>query len=165
MEAHNQDAMLNQSSPNYRPDTGGPAQIPDDGRMLNQEYDPTDLSGESTPGNASTLPATPTDEEEAATGNDGTSALSDNVPGHSASGPADDETMVAHDYGPTPANSEQTTTDEQRNRLAHQPYTNAVSGSSTTETDSGPSGTGEVIGNNDGTQADPERVAPATSGS
>lgn len=151
MEAPNQDAMLNQSSPSYRPDTGGPAQVPDDGRMLNQEYDPTDLSGD-----ANTLPTTPTDEEEAATGNDGTGALSDNAPS-----PADDETAVAHDYGPTPANAPQTTTDEQRDQLARQPYANAVSGSSTTETDDGPSGTGEVIGNNDGTQTDPEQVAPA----
>lgn len=154
MEAPNQDAMLRQSSPNYQPDTGGPAQIPDDGRMLNQEYDPTDLSGD-----ANTLPTTPTDEEEATTGNDGTSALSDPAPS-----PADDETMVAHDYGPTPANSAPTTTDAQRNRLAHQTYANARSDSPTTEPDAGPAGTGEVIGNNDGTQTDPERVAPAAGG-
>ncbi len=153
MEAPNQDAMLNPSSPNYQPDTGGPVQIPDDGRMLNQEYDPTDLSGD-----ANTLPTTLTDEEEATTGNDGTSALSNQAPS-----PADEEYTIAHDYGPTPAHAGPTITDAQRDQLAHQSYTNAVSGSPTTEPDQGPSGTGYVIGNNEVMLTDPELVAPAAS--
>lgn len=71
MENTNQDAMLNEQSQTFRPDTGGPAQIPDSSAMLNQTYDPTDLSSD-----ANKMPTTPTDEEEDATGNDGTGAVS-----------------------------------------------------------------------------------------
>ena len=81
MESPNQDAMLNEQSKTFSPDTGGLMHAPDQNTMLNEEYNPTDLSaestpGESTPGDANTLPTTPTDEEEAATGNDGTGAVS-----------------------------------------------------------------------------------------
>lgn len=71
MENTNQDAMLNPQSQTFRPDTGGPMQVPDDGAMLDEAYDPADLSGD-----VATLPTTPTDEGEAATGNDGTGAVS-----------------------------------------------------------------------------------------
>lgn len=76
MESPNQDAMLNEQSKTFSPDTGGPMHTPDQNTMLSEEYNPTDLSGESTPGDANTLPTTPTDEEEAATGNNGTGAVS-----------------------------------------------------------------------------------------
>lgn len=76
MESPNQDAMLNEQGKTVTPDTGGLMQTPDQNTMLNGEYNPTDLSGESTRGDAHTLPTTPTDEEEAATGNDGTGAVS-----------------------------------------------------------------------------------------
>lgn len=86
MESPNQDAMLNEQGKTFTPDTGGLMQTPDQNTMLNEEYNPTDLSGESTPGestapayrpgDAHTLPTTPTDEEEAATGHDGTGAVS-----------------------------------------------------------------------------------------
>ena len=59
MENTNQDAMLHQSSPTYRPETGGPDQIPDERQMLSQDYEPTDLSGD-----AHSMPSTPTDEDE-----------------------------------------------------------------------------------------------------
>lgn len=71
MESPNQDAMLNEQGKTFTPDTGGLLQTPDQNTMLNEEYNPTDLSGD-----ANTLPTTPTDEEEAATGNDGTGAAS-----------------------------------------------------------------------------------------
>ena len=45
MENVNQDAMLNEQSQTFRPSTGGPAQIPDDGTMMSEEYDPSDLAG------------------------------------------------------------------------------------------------------------------------
>ena len=106
MESPNQDAMLNEQSQTFRPDTGGPAQIPDDGTMLNQTYDPANLSGD-----ANTLPTTPTDEQEAATGNDGTGAFS---------------------------------------------------GSPNMEPDNTNDGfgNGDTLGNNDGTEADPEETDP-----
>lgn len=63
--------MLNEQSQTFRPDTGGPAQTLDAGEMLTEAYDPTDLSGTS-----QSVPTTPTDEEEARTGNDGTGAVS-----------------------------------------------------------------------------------------
>lgn len=73
--------MLREQSKTFSPDTDGLMHTPDQNSMLNEEYNPTDLSGESTapadrPGDANTLPTTPTDEEEAATGNDGTGAVS-----------------------------------------------------------------------------------------
>jgi hypothetical protein len=71
MENTNQVAMLNEQGQTFRPDTGGPIQTPDEGKMLTEEYDPTDLSGD-----AFSAPTTPTDEEEAITGNDGTGAVS-----------------------------------------------------------------------------------------
>lgn len=71
MESPNQDEMLNEQSKTFTPDTGGLMHAPDQNSMLNEEYNPTDLSGD-----ANTLPTTPTDEEEAATGNDGTGAVS-----------------------------------------------------------------------------------------
>ena len=71
MENTNQDAMLNEQSQTFQPDTGGPAQVPDQAVTMNQAYDPTDLSGD-----ANGMPMTPTDEEEASTGNDGTGAVS-----------------------------------------------------------------------------------------
>jgi hypothetical protein len=71
MESPNQDAMLNEQSKTFNPETGGLMQTPDQKDMLNEEYNPTDLSGD-----VNTLPTTPTDEEEAATGNDGTGAVS-----------------------------------------------------------------------------------------
>ncbi|RIV25350.1 hypothetical protein DYU11_08585 [Fibrisoma montanum] len=46
MENTNQDAMLNEQSQTYRPDTGGPMQIPDQGEMGNEEYNPSDLVGD-----------------------------------------------------------------------------------------------------------------------
>lgn len=107
MEAPNQDAMLNEQSQTFRPDTGGTDQAPDDSIMMNEDYNPTDLSGD-----AHTLPTTPTDEQEAATGNDGTGAFS---------------------------------------------------GSPNMERDSGHSGNygnGDTLGNNDGTEPDPEMVDP-----
>ena len=98
--------MLNEQSQTFTPDTGGPAQIPDDGAMLNQAYDPTDLSGD-----ANRMPTTPTDEEEAATGDDGTGA---------------------------------------------------VSGSPNMEPDTKNYGNGDTLGNNDGTEDDPEETDPSS---
>ncbi|GAB4016298.1 hypothetical protein [Spirosoma koreense] len=46
MENVNQDAMLNEQSQTFRPDTGGPAQTPDESIMLNEDYDPADLAGD-----------------------------------------------------------------------------------------------------------------------
>lgn len=71
MESPDQDAMLNEQSKTFSPDTGSLMHSPDLNTMLNEEYNPTDLSGD-----ANTLPTTPTDEEEAATGNNGTGAVS-----------------------------------------------------------------------------------------
>ena len=71
MENVNQDAMLNEQSQTYNPQTGGPMQTPDESIMMNEDYNPTDLSGD-----AHTMPTTPTDEQEAVTGNDGTGAVS-----------------------------------------------------------------------------------------
>ncbi|GAB3493822.1 hypothetical protein GCM10027341_09570 [Spirosoma knui] len=71
MENTNQDAMLNEQSQTFTPETGGPAQVPDQALIMNQAYNPTDLSGD-----ANGMPMTPTDEQEAATGSDGTGALS-----------------------------------------------------------------------------------------
>lgn len=105
MENTNQNAMLNEQSQTYNPDTGGPMHTPDQNQMLNEEYNPTDLSGESTPGDANRMPSTPTDEQEAATGNDGTGA---------------------------------------------------VSGSPNMEPDRRDYGNGDTLGNNDGTERDPE---------
>jgi hypothetical protein len=102
MENSNQDAMLNEQSQTFRPDTGGPAQIPDSSNMLNETYDPTDLSGD-----ANKMPTTPTDEEEAS----------------SVSG-----------------------------------STGAVSGSPNMEPDMGNYGNGDALGNNDGTEDDPEET-------
>jgi hypothetical protein len=72
MESPNQDAMLNQTTPTYRPDTGGTAQTPDESIMINEDYNPTDLSGD-----AHTMPTTPTDEAEKRANSDGTGAVSD----------------------------------------------------------------------------------------
>ena len=46
MENVNQDAMLNEQSQTFHPDTGGPAQTPDESIMLNEDYNPTDLAGD-----------------------------------------------------------------------------------------------------------------------
>ena len=46
MENVNQDAMLNEQSQTFRPDTGGPAQTPDESIMINEDYNPTDLAGD-----------------------------------------------------------------------------------------------------------------------
>ena len=46
MENVNQDAMLNERSQTYRPETGGPAQTPDESIMINEDYKPTDLAGD-----------------------------------------------------------------------------------------------------------------------
>ncbi len=94
--------MLNEQGQTFTPDTGGPVQAPDQSTMLNQEYDPTDLSGD-----AHSVPTTPTDEEEAATGNDGMGA---------------------------------------------------VSGSPNMEADYSNYGNGDTLGNNDGTEDDPEET-------
>lgn len=71
MENVNQDAMLSKPAQAASPAQGETGQIPDDSTMLNEEFNPTDLAGD-----ADALPTTPTDEQEAATGNDGTGALS-----------------------------------------------------------------------------------------
>lgn len=71
MENTNQDAMLNGQSQTYRPDTDGPMQTPDEAGMLNDDYNPTDLSGD-----AHSIPTTPTDEQDLATINKGTGAAS-----------------------------------------------------------------------------------------
>ncbi|GAB2542219.1 hypothetical protein [Spirosoma aerophilum] len=71
MENTNQDAMLNEQSRSFDPSTGGTAQTPDDSILLNEDYNPSDLAGD-----VNAPPTTPTDEEEAATGNDGTGAVS-----------------------------------------------------------------------------------------
>ncbi|QJD78995.1 hypothetical protein [Spirosoma rhododendri] len=63
MNSENQDAMLSQQNQTYQPETGGPAQTPVDGQMMDETYNPTDLSGD-----AQTMPTTPTDEEEMADG-------------------------------------------------------------------------------------------------
>ncbi|MBD2705014.1 hypothetical protein IC229_30575 [Spirosoma sp. BT702] len=100
MENVNQDAMLNEQSRTFKPDTGGPIQIPDQSEMLNQEYDPTDLSGD-----ANTVPTTPIDEQDAQSGNSGMGA---------------------------------------------------ASGSPNMEPDTRNYGNGDTLGNNDGTEPDPE---------
>ncbi|MBD2753709.1 hypothetical protein [Spirosoma validum] len=46
MENVNQDAMLNERSQTFRPDTDGPAQTPDESIMINEDYNPTDLAGD-----------------------------------------------------------------------------------------------------------------------
>ncbi|WP_460949007.1 hypothetical protein [Spirosoma daeguense] len=74
MENVNQDAMLNQQSQTVNPETGGPIQVPDEGEMLNQDYNPTDLSGD-----ANTVPSTPTDEQEQQSGNAGAFSGSPNM--------------------------------------------------------------------------------------
>ena len=71
MENVDQDAMLNEQSRTYTPTTGGTDQTPDDSIMLNEDYNPSDLAGD-----VNAPPTTPTDEQEAATGNDGTGAVS-----------------------------------------------------------------------------------------
>ncbi|RYC70137.1 MULTISPECIES: hypothetical protein [Spirosoma] len=71
MENVNQDAMLNEQSKTYTPDTGGLMQTPDQSEMMNEEYNPTDLSGD-----AHHAPTTPTDEQDAATINDGSGMAS-----------------------------------------------------------------------------------------
>jgi len=71
MENTNQDAMLNEQSQTFRPDTGGPIQIPDKSDMLNEEYAPTDLSGD-----AHSVPTTPTDEQETNAADKGMGAVS-----------------------------------------------------------------------------------------
>lgn len=71
MENVNQDAMLNEQSRTFDPGTGGTAQTPDDSILINQDYNPVDLAGD-----VNAPPHTPTDEEEAASGNDGTGAFS-----------------------------------------------------------------------------------------
>ncbi len=45
MENVNQDAMLNERSKAFTPETEGPAQTPDESIMLNEDYNPTDLAG------------------------------------------------------------------------------------------------------------------------
>lgn len=105
MESPNQDAMLNEQSKTFSPDTSGLMHTPDQNTMLNEEYNPTDLSGD-----ANTLPTTLTDEQEAATGTDGTGAVSGSP------------------------NMEPDTTDGY--------------------------GNGDTLGNNDGTEPDPERTDP-----
>lgn len=71
MENINQEAMLNEQLQTFRPDTGGPVQIPDQSSMLDNSYNPTDLSGD-----AYSASTTPTDEQEAQSGDDGTGATS-----------------------------------------------------------------------------------------
>lgn len=100
MESTNQDELLH-------PSTGGATPTPPDGVSLDESYDPTDLSGD-----ANRMPATPTDEEEAATGNDGTGA---------------------------------------------------VSGRPNMEPDTRNYGNGDTLGNNDGTEDDPEATDPSGS--
>lgn len=92
--------MLNEQAQTYGSDTGGLMQTPDQNQMLNQEYDPTDVSGD-----ANRMPTTPTDEQETAMKNDGTGA---------------------------------------------------VSGSPNMEPDRRNYGNGDTLGNNDGTEPDPE---------
>lgn len=104
MENVNQDAMLNEQSQPSQPDTAGPAQVPDQAVTMNQAYNPADLSGD-----ANGMPMTPTDEQEAATGNDGTGA---------------------------------------------------ASGSPNMEPDRHNYGNGDTLGNNDGTEPDPEMGDP-----
>lgn len=38
--------MLNNQSQLHQPDTGGPMQIPNQGDMMNEEYNPADLVGD-----------------------------------------------------------------------------------------------------------------------
>lgn len=71
MENTDQDAMLNQQAQTYDPETGGPIQTADQTQMPGDAYHPTDLSGD-----ASALPATPTDEDDAAGETNGTGAAS-----------------------------------------------------------------------------------------
>jgi hypothetical protein len=109
MESPNQDATRNEQSQTFTPGTGGVVQIPDQSTMLNEAYNPTDLSGD-----ANTLPTTLTDEEEEAV--------------NRASG-----------------------------------STGAASGSPNMEPDSGRGhfGNGDTLGNNDGTEPDPEMNDPS----
>ena len=109
MESPNQDAMLNEQSKTFTPDTGGVVQSPDQSSMLTEDYNPTDLSGD-----ANTLPTTPTDEEE-----------------------------------------------EAANRINGS--TGAASGSPNMEPDADRNnfGNGDTLGNNDGTEPDPELSDPS----
>jgi len=99
MENTNQDSTIGST-------TGGTAQTPDDSILINQDYNPTDLAGD-----VNSPPTTPTDEEEAATGNDGTGA---------------------------------------------------ASGSPNMEVDRSNYGNGDTLGNNDGTEPDPEMTDPTS---
>ncbi|GAB3570844.1 hypothetical protein GCM10027578_27870 [Spirosoma luteolum] len=74
MENTNQDAMLNQQDPTFSPETGGPVQTPDESTMMDEQYDPTDLSGD-----AQTMPSTPTDEQDQAAGRFGAASGSPNM--------------------------------------------------------------------------------------
>jgi len=99
MENTNQDSTIGST-------TGGTDQTPDDSILINQDYNPTDLAGD-----VNSPPTTPTDEEEAATGNDGTGA---------------------------------------------------ASGSPSMEVDRSNYGNGDTLGNNDGTEPDPEMADPTS---
>lgn len=102
MENVNQDAMLNKPSQTIGTGGEGTDQTPDDSILINEDYNPADLAGK---------PRTPTDEEEAATGNDGTGAFS---------------------------------------------------GSPNMEVDHSNYGNGDSLGNNDGTETDPEQTDPVS---
>ena len=104
MENVNQDAMLNQPSQTIGTGSEGTDQTPDDSILINEDYNPADLAGD-----VNAPPTTPTDEQEAATGNDGTGA---------------------------------------------------VSGSPNMEADRSNYGNGDSLGNNDGTETDPEQTDP-----
>ncbi|QJW90627.1 hypothetical protein HNV11_15165 [Spirosoma taeanense] len=104
MENVNQDAMLNEQSRTFKPDTGGTDQTPDDSIMMNEDYNPADLSGD-----AHKMPTTPTDEQDAAN-------------------PVD--------------------------------RSGAASGSPNMEPDVTNYGNGDSLGNNDGTEPDPEQTDP-----
>ncbi|GAB2556226.1 hypothetical protein [Spirosoma areae] len=104
MENVNQDAMLNEQSRTFRPTTGGTDQTPEDSLPPDGDYNPADLAGD-----VNNPPTTPTDEQEARTGNGGTGA---------------------------------------------------VSGSPNMEPDVTNYGNGDSLGNNDGTEPDPELSDP-----
>ncbi len=70
MENTNQDAMLNERSQGYSPD-GGPMQTTDQSEMPGNDYNPTDLSGDTYK-----MPTTPTDEDDAASENRGSGTAS-----------------------------------------------------------------------------------------
>lgn len=63
--------MLKGPFPTLRPETDGLMQTPDQNQMLNEEYAPTDLSGD-----AQTMPTTSTDEQDADTRHQGSGAAS-----------------------------------------------------------------------------------------